>query len=188
LCYSNAITVAAATAAPVAATAAPVTAAPLAPQPALVNEGLPPTAAPGPVITPLTGAVGPQAQSRRLDDDDEARVSSIEIRFKNGLHYEMDHKLMNAMIEEGLFKELEDMPADVPVGIHSYEIRNNKWTAGDLSEKDSLPEEMGFSHSHVGVAVFALAGSALMGVAFVIRRARATYQPVEEDTLLGPVE
>jgi len=160
-------------------TVAPVTAAPVAPP---VVGG--PTVAPGPVITPLTGG-------RRLKDDEddetqtEARVHSITVQFKEGLRYKMDRILMDQMRKEGLFQQLEEVPTDSPdkpLRIHSYSIRDLK--SKSESEKWTALKEEVFESPQSSVFVAGLAGCALMGVAFVVSKARASYNQASA----GPVE
>jgi len=168
-------------AAPVAApvVAAPVVAAPVVAAPVVAAPVASfPTAAPGPVITPLTG--------RRLKEEEtEARVHSISVQFKEGLRYKMDHLLMNAMRKEGLFQQLEEVhtdSADKPLRIHSYTIRDLK-SKSESEKWTDLKEEV-FDSPQTPFFVAGLAGCALMGVAFVAMKARASYNQANA----GPVE
>merc|ERR1740117_2251253 len=155
--------------------AAPVVAAPVVAAPLVATA---PTVAPGPVITPLTG--------RRLkEEENEARVHSISVQFKEGLRYKMDHLLMNAMRKEGLFQQLEEVhtdSADKPLRIHSYTIRDLK-SKSESEKWNSLKEEV-FDSPQTPFFVAGLAGCALMGVAFVAMKARASYNQANA----GPVE
>jgi hypothetical protein len=177
--------------------------------PAVVAVPVTATAA-GPVITPLQ--TNPEL-NRRLEEDkpdedaetmdldekeldkaglDDRRVHKISIRFKKGLKYKVDNELMDTMIKEGLFQQLEEVPTeDEPLRIHKIETED----LNPESHKNEPPEYDTTSISNVlgssqrMLLISAVFGGVLLGVAFVVRRARASYQRVEEDTLLvGPVE
>jgi len=193
------------TPAPVPAVA-PLPVAPVVPvgSPIVAPVGGPAVA--GPVIAPLQG-------NRRLGDDgdddaddeesvdleeedldeiglDEPRVEKISIRFKNGLKYQVDHELLDAMIKEGLFQQLEEVKtADHPLRIHSFEVKDLN---PDSHKEDSGAMSMisgALQSSQRMLLVAAVACGTLVGVAFAIRRAQSSYERVEEDTvLMGPVE
>lgn len=183
---------------PTGPTVAPVT--PLEPMPAITpNTPLPGTAAP--VVAPAAVATGTTAApagpviqplNRRLqgrflaEAETEPHVHAVSIQFNKGLKYDVDNLLMDQMLKEGLFKEVEEVPSgDKPLRIHSYAIRN----LGDLSQKDSLPKDLRsvFQSPQQTLVLSAFAGCALMGVAFLVRRARGSYQRVSEESS-GPVE
>jgi len=189
---------------------APATPAVASSAPGVAPLNLAPTV-PGPVITPLQGT-----SVRRLEDDDETanrdkddeqtvdldeedldefgldepRVEKISIRFKNGLKYQVDHDLMDAMIKEGLFQQLEEVKtADHPLRIHSYEVThlNPESHKEDSGSTSTIGKFLQFPQRAFLIA--AVACGTLMGVAFALRRARSGYESVEEDILLqGPVE
>jgi hypothetical protein len=167
----------------------------------------------GPVIAPLIGRRLDEAEERCLldeaeehaddaDDEDtaeddaepkiERHLTGVSVQFKNGLKYEVDDLLMNAMIKEGLFKNLESLHApadddDTPVSMHSYTVRNVRTPTED---KPSVLEEVARSPVNA-LAFVALAAFAVSGVAFVVRRARHTYHRVDAPVLdqeFGPVE
>jgi len=153
---------------------------------------LPPTVAPGPVITPLL-PIG--TGGRRLQT--ETRVHSMTVSFKDGLRYEVDHKLINEMLSQGLFKQFEDVETgdDKPIRIHSYAVRNlspagpKEDSLPSMSQKDSLPKDIktgAVAQSLQTPLLAALACCTLLGVTLVLRRSRNSYLQVEESS--EPVE
>jgi hypothetical protein len=153
---------------------------------------LPPTVAPGPVITPLL-PIG--TGGRRLKT--ETRVHSMTVSFKDGLRYEVDHKLINEMLSQGLFKQFEDVETgdDKPIRIHSYTVRNlspagpKEDSLPSMSQKDSLPKDIktgAVAQSLQTPLLAALACCTLLGVTLVLRRSRNSYLQVEESS--EPVE
>jgi len=154
-------------------------AATLAPTPAPIAQ-LGVTAAAGPQIEPLTTNTG-----RRLSEHTETHVHAVTVSFAGGLKYEMDNILMDEMIKEGLFKSVEDVPSgDTPLRIHSYEIQDltpaQKYSVSETIQK-------AVQSSQTSLVLSAFVGCALLGVTFVVRRARNSYQRVEEN-YFGPVE
>jgi len=178
--------------------AEPVAATVLATEPPTV----PPTVTPLPITLPATlapapapplaiaqlGATGYESggtHGRRLSEHTETHVHSVTVSFSGGLKYEMDNILMDEMIKEGLFKNVEDVPSgDTPLRIHSYEI-HDLTPAQKYSVSETIQKAV--QSSQTSLVLSAFVGCALLGVTFVVRRARNSYQRVEEN-YFGPVE
>jgi len=155
----------------------------------------------GPVIQPLIGRRLDAEKEEHHDDiaenapqtKTERHLTGVSVQFKNGLKYEVDNLLMDTMIKEGLFKNLESLHApeeddDTPVRVHSYSIRETRPATG--GEEPALVEEVAHSPLHA-VLFLSLAAFTVSGVAFVVRRARHTYHRVDApvvDQEIGPVE
>lgn len=177
---------------PAATPAVPEVAKPLAAVTAAPEATAPTAPAAGPVIAPL-GQRRLEAEDLEEEDDEEDNegISHVTLKFTGGLQYHVDNLLLEAMQNEGLFRQVEELSTEgKPVRIHSFKVRQLK--ADNLTEKkeslvDGISEALRDSPVRM-LLVGAIAVGTLLGVAVAIRRVhRGNYAPVSEDTLL-PVE
>jgi hypothetical protein len=153
------------TVAPVPATTAPfmpaITTAAAAPA---INSGG--TFAPGPNVKPL----GSKRRLEHKDEEDEEphrEIHTVKFSFKEGLPYQVDDKLMRAMIKQGQFENLAS-DHDGPIEILSYSIRHM-----DPPKKQAATAAQ--------LSLYAIGGSVLLGmmVFAVRRRGGILYQQVD---------